>query len=987
MNVETTNYLKNALLESSHPTIPFKDNDFVSFTYDEFLEDSYDIDASHSICSLLNTKELEILFNDLPKEEQNKLQSVQINCVVSYKTLKSEFFSQERIREYVSELTGVYYFPFSIEFSRIDKGAHVTYHFNKNKTPWFARSFMFPKYIETTPIVASVKDVDKYKSDTTEIRAKIKCWKDYIEYCNGLFDATADSTIQYEDKCFVFRYDINRNIIVSEISNLYQKLIDDNSEHKLYDNIIDLNFKNTKELIQNSDIKAALSHCGQMNGKFPLAASQRQVVHHMNGISDGELIAVSGPPGTGKTTLLQSVVADMIVKSALNSKEPPVIVATSANNQAVTNIIDSFSSIVPIGISNLEERWINGVNSFATYMPSSSRKDDAKKKGYQYTSIFDCEFITDAEAEIDNSIAKMKNSAGLYFGKEFLNIDAVKQALKNELLCIDDLKNRLLTLSEQINEFTEGMELTAYISMLKQSKTETENAWLKYKKRLAEWKKFYDKIGRFKRFFSFIPSFKKQISNQLLIEILPEETKFFSKEISFDEINNKYALEISNKVRDISEFNKRIDEAQLFHNEAFNIIKNLQDKNCCLHLLNGDSLAQFNISNINDLIDTKVRYIEFWLAIHINECRFLEEEYTVKETQRRKTFRNVLEKFYKQIALISPCFVMTTYKLPSNFKCYDGGYLFDYIDLLIFDEAGQCSPEIAAANFSLAKKAIVVGDECQIPPVYNLDSTMDIALAIQNSIIKDDGEFGKLMNSGLSCSQGSIMKVAKKSCQYSFNDNVRGMFLCEHRRCYDEIIAYCNELVYDGLLIPMRNKDEKAMDRNRILDKKSYPFMGYYDIPCSHSKHVGTSRINELEASSIAKWLKDNYDKICSLYQTDNPDINQNNIIAVITPFASQASLIRRFLKSEMGEAYESISVGTVHTFQGAERNIIIFSTVYGSNDGGFFIDNNRNLMNVAVSRAKDAFWVFGDIDFLKNKTPNKASGLLYNRVVNNPID
>lgn len=52
-----------------------------------------------------------------------------------------------------------------------------------------------------------------------------------------------------------------------------------------------------------------------------------------------------------------------------------------------------------------------------------------------------------------------------------------------------------------------------------------------------------------------------------------------------------------------------------------------------------------------------------------------------------------------------------------------------------------------------------------------------------------------------------------------------------------------------------------------------------------------------------------------------------------------------------------------------------------------FFIDNNRNLMNVAVSRAKDAFWVFGDIEFLKNKSSNTASGLLYNKIASNSIE
>lgn len=63
--------------------------------------------------------------------------------------------------------------------------------------------------------------------------------------------------------------------------------------------------------------------------------------------------------------------------------------------------------------------------------------------------------------------------------------------------------------------------------------------------------------------------------------------------------------------------------------------------------------------------------------------------------------------------MITPCLVMTFYMLPRQFLAYGDQksfYLYNYVDVLIVDEAGQVSPEIAAGAFSLAKRSIVVGD-------------------------------------------------------------------------------------------------------------------------------------------------------------------------------------------------------------------------------------------------------------------------------------
>ena len=69
-----------------------------------------------------------------------------------------------------------------------------------------------------------------------------------------------------------------------------------------------------------------------MGGKYGLSDSQRESMNNFNNLKDGEILAIKGPPGTGKTTLIQSIVANEYVKRALKGEEPPIIVAASTNN-------------------------------------------------------------------------------------------------------------------------------------------------------------------------------------------------------------------------------------------------------------------------------------------------------------------------------------------------------------------------------------------------------------------------------------------------------------------------------------------------------------------------------------------------------------------------------------------------------------------------------------------------------------------------------
>ena len=71
------------------------------------------------------------------------------------------------------------------------------------------------------------------------------------------------------------------------------------------------------------------------------------------------------------------------------------------------------------------------------------------------------------------------------------------------------------------------------------------------------------------------------------------------------------------------------------------------------------------------------------------------------------------------------------------------------------------------------------------------------------------------------------------------------------------------------------------------------------------------------------------------------------------------------------------MTIGTVHSLQGAERPIIIFSAVYSRHSDGGFIDMSPSMLNVAVSRAKDSFIVFGDMDVISGTSYGKPRNIL----------
>lgn len=140
----------------------------------------------------------------------------------------------------------------------------------------------------------------------------------------------------------------------------------------------------------------------------------------------------------------------------------------------------------------------------------------------------------------------------------------------------------------------------------------------------------------------------------------------------------------------------------------------------------------------------------------------------------------------------------------------------------------------------------------------------------------------------------------------------------------------------------------------QIIDSSTYnPFCG--------RDQRGQSRFNEVHAQIVVDLAQ----QLSMTYPSEN--------IGIITPYRAQASHIRKSLQLKKKS---DIEVGTIHTFQGREKEVIIFD-VTDSNPlpAGRLLDERGpngedalKILTVAFSRAKERLIIIANVEYLKRR-------------------
>ncbi len=264
--------------------------------------------------------------------------------------------------------------------------------------------------------------------------------------------------------------------------------------------------------------------------------------------------------------------------------------------------------------------------------------------------------------------------------------------------------------------------------------------------------------------------------------------------------------------------------------------------------------------------------------------------------------------------------VMTT-----NQSAYRLGLPEPSFDLTIIDEAGQCSIGHALFPIIRGKRLLLVGDQNQLRPVITLSSESNTVLMKKHHIPKTYD----YVNS-------SIIKTMQAMDSIS-----KFVLLRYHYRCHKDIIEFSNRKYYHSqLIVP----DRKGFDGQAVF----YLDIDQKNIPRSNERNTSLAEVDAIIA-----------------------DIKSRNdeSIGIITPFRNQAEIIKERV---LQEGLSRVDVGTVHTFQGDEKEIIYFSsavTPHSSPKTFDWIKNNEELFNVAITRAKHAFVMVGDYKEIEKRS------------------
>lgn len=735
-------------------------------------------------------------------------------------------------------------------------------------------------------------------------------------------------------------------------------------------------------------------HYGSYTADYPINRKQWDV---LVAAENNQLLSVNGPPGTGKTTVLKEIIANTIVKKAINLSNlwdeewnkinndnkktwlSPLggnnlksIVVTSTNNKAVDNIgeelleeVNYFSDILGININ------YNGI-----LCARLGNFDNVEKFKKEILRPFINYFDKNVEEEFDESV---KNK----FDKRYNELKEIRKTIREYMQKRIDITDYLKLNSYNFEEIEKiynksKVKTTDYRIKLEEknqkladNNRKQQEIDLKYKDKLKvyrrkkekylqiekEEKDLYKHLDKYsfykhikiikvlikpvKTFFEKYPT-KKYLEDKIS-EIKEKRIKLNKKLKRYDDqllnLKEKFTMlnsaieELENDINIINE-NINIENSKIeVINNYLNVVEKVNKK---IGINSSEKMDYYNLVNCKKIL--KKRNSIFKLALRVHEQYIIRHKDKIisnlkKIIESNKWFKSFYSSSYnyeseKKDSILAlwetlfMCFPVVTTTLHS-FRKEMFQPISELIDLLLVDEAGQILPHMLIGPMYRSRRAVVVGD------IYQLKPIREYKKGLINKYTSLDKRFD--------IEKYSAQDYADRNTDIyeKLNNNKTGIILDEHRRCEDSIIKFSNEYVYDNQLkVIKKDTNDKLFDNNLI----------WFDV---RGKKTPT-HINKAEIIICQKIVNELVNKYGEDIKSD---------IGIITPFSNQAL--------ELNKKIAGVKAGTIHTFQGQERKIIIMSMVLDDFKNKWlckFIGGEANMLNVAFTRAKEQVIIVGNI-------------------------
>lgn len=752
-------------------------------------------------------------------------------------------------------------------------------------------------------------------------------------------------------------------------------------------------------------------------GRHPLVLLQQTSVNlATTTLKDGGIFSVNGPPGTGKTTLLRDIIASIIIDraKALSDFQNPIdaftrkgtfyklhdalkgheIFVASSNNKAVENISKELPQL-----SQIAEDLTDDLHFFRTISDTLAGKDN-KTWGLSAAALGRGE----NRRTFINSFWEQKDTGlGTY-------LKAVRQE-KIPLITIKD---------KETDAEIERLPLVITQETIPKNSQEIKENWRKacenfnnalsqYHSLSASIQSLYKTLQKedhkapdLEALLSLKESLEKDLSN------LEETKKEFQSDLEHEEIQLKsleeqrknyqhlkpslfdvgtYKLKRAFRYDTKSPWGEEYDQCLLTLTKKQRVVLKLKDD---LHKntkktkkLNRqhNQIAQ-DISNAQKTLEKRQHLLteDFWKR-PFNEQQLFSPNFTKEEQESRDDVFVAAIKLHK--AFIDGAAQPLGYNIDAMMKVLGGtplspeqdsflpdlwaslflvvpvasttfssvtsmlrGMNEESFGWLLIDEAGQSTPQAAAGAIYRAKRVISVGDPLQIPPVTSLPKPLTESLATHHGV--DPKEF--------TAPQASIQTLCDNANSYGtllerdLEDVRIGAPLLVHRRCENPMFKISNALAYDDLMVYATA--EKASPIKEILGE-------------SHWIHVS--------GTADEKWCKEEGLEALNRIMRLAQELGKMPDLYVISPFKVVGDKMRQCLKDKRDffekyipsiEEWAKNHVGTVHTFQGKEAEAVFL--LLGAPDlsqgrARGWATSQVNILNVAISRAKCAFYVIGN--------------------------